>query len=75
MPKILTVFGATGVQGGSVVQAMLKHPKLSKEYELCAITRDTTKPVAKAIEERGIEVVLSVNKAIGGARTTPKFSV
>lgn len=57
MPKILTVFGATGVQGGSVARVVLKHPKLSKEYSIRAVTRDANKAAAKALEEQGIEVV------------------
>jgi len=57
MSKILTVFGATGVQGGSVARAVSKHPKLSNEYKIRAVTRDTTKPAAKALEEQEIEVV------------------
>jgi uncharacterized protein YbjT (DUF2867 family) len=57
MSKILTIFGATGVQVGFVARAVLKHPKLSKEYKLRAVTRDTTRPAAKALEEQGIEVV------------------
>jgi nucleoside-diphosphate-sugar epimerase len=57
MSKILTVFGATGNQGGSVARAVLSHPQLSQEYRIRAITRDVTKPVAKALVEQGIEVV------------------
>ena len=57
MTKIFTVFGATGNQGGSVVKAVLAHPKLSSEYRIRAVTRDTSKPAAKALEEKGAEVV------------------
>jgi len=57
MSKILTVFGATGVQGGSVARAVLNHPQLSKEYRIRGITRDATKPTARALEELGIEIV------------------
>jgi hypothetical protein len=57
MSKILTVFGVTGVQGESVARAVLNHPQLSKEYKVRDVTRDATKPMAKALEEQGIVVV------------------
>ena len=34
MAKKLTVFGATGAQGGSLISYILEHPKLSTEYTL-----------------------------------------
>ena len=55
--KLLTVFGATGVQGGSVVKSILAHPKLSKEYKIRAITRDPSKPNAQALAAKGVEPV------------------
>jgi hypothetical protein len=57
MSKILTVFGATGNQGGSVVNAVLNHPKLSSEYKIRGVTRDTSKPAAQALAQKGVEVV------------------
>ncbi|KAF5025446.1 hypothetical protein F66182_2469 [Fusarium sp. NRRL 66182] len=57
MSKILTVFGATGNQGGSVVRAILNDPALSKEFKIRGITRDVSKPAAKELASRGVEVV------------------
>ena len=57
MSKVLTVFGATGLQGGSVVDYVLQHPELSKTYRLRGITRDVSKPAAAALKEKGVEVV------------------
>lgn len=57
MSKILTVFGATGNQGGSVIKAVLEHPQLSKEYRIRAITRDVTKSGAVALKEQGAQFV------------------
>lgn len=57
MSKLLTVFGATGVQGGSVIKAMLAHPTLSKEYKLRGITRDPSKPSGQALTSKGVEAV------------------
>ena len=55
--KIITVFGATGNQGGSVVNAVLNNPELSKKYKIRAITRDPTKSSATKLAERGAETV------------------
>ncbi|KAM0347677.1 hypothetical protein ACHAPU_004691 [Fusarium lateritium] len=57
MSKILTVFGATGNQGGSVVRAILNDPALSKEFKIRGITRDVSKPAAKELASKGVEVV------------------
>lgn len=57
MSKLLTVFGATGNQGGSVIKFVLGHPQLSKKYRIRAITRDVFKPAAVALKEQGAEVV------------------
>ena len=39
MSKLLVVFGATGQQGVSVVNYVLKDPTLSKQFKIRAITR------------------------------------
>lgn len=57
MTKLLVVFGATGQQGGSVIDAVLNDPELSKEYSLRAITRDVTRTSAQSLRDRGVEVV------------------
>ncbi len=55
--KIITVFGATGSQGGSVVDIFLADPKLKSDWSVRAVTRDTTKDSAKKLQSRGAEVV------------------
>jgi uncharacterized protein YbjT (DUF2867 family) len=55
--KILTVFGATGTQGGSVVKSILDDPKTASEYSIRAVTRDASKPTARKLAELGAEVV------------------
>lgn len=55
--KILVVFGATGLQGSSVIDFVLSSPELSKEYAIRAVTRDATKPAAQQLQARGVEVV------------------
>jgi uncharacterized protein YbjT (DUF2867 family) len=55
--KTLVVFGGTGGQGGSVVKTLLKDPKMMEEWQIRAITRDVSKPAAKALKEKGVDVV------------------
>jgi uncharacterized protein YbjT (DUF2867 family) len=55
--KLLTIFGATGNQGGSVIAAVLSNSKLSLEFKLRGITRDPSKPNAKKLSQQGVEMV------------------
>lgn len=55
--KLLTVFGATGAQGGNLIVYILGHPRLSAELQLRGVTRDVTKPAAVALTNKGVEVV------------------
>ncbi|UZJ56406.1 hypothetical protein CBS101457_005726 [Exobasidium rhododendri] len=78
--SIITIFGATGNQGGSVIKAILANPTLSSKYKIRAVTRDASKPKAQQLAEQGAEVVVadmsdtsSVEKAIKGS--TAVFSV
>lgn len=57
MSKLLTVFGATGNQGGSVISTVLAHSVLSKQFKLRGITRDPSKPSGQALAAKGVEVV------------------
>ncbi len=54
--KLLTIFGATGNQGGSVVSAVLGSSSLSSKYALRAITRDPSKPNAKSLADKGVDL-------------------
>lgn len=53
MPKILVVIGATGVQGGSVVRALLQQ----NTYKIRAITRNPASEKARALSTLGVELV------------------
>lgn len=55
--KVVVVFGATGNQGGSVIKSILGDPKTADEFNIRGITRDTSKPNAKALEAKGVETV------------------
>ena len=87
MSKILVVFGATGQQGGSVVNYVLNDPELSQKYKIRAITRDANSEKAKQLKEKvEVEVVqgdvsdrVSLETALTDAHvvfvmTTPFFS-
>jgi len=67
--KILVVFGATGIQGGSVIKSILGDTKASQEFKIRGITRDPSKPNAQALTSKGVEcVIVGVNGRIFYAR-------
>ncbi|KAK9319368.1 NmrA-domain-containing protein [Lipomyces orientalis] len=55
--KIITVFGATGAQGGAVAQTFLQDLKLKSEWTVRAVTRDTTKESARKLASQGAEII------------------
>jgi len=55
--NIITVFGATGLQGGSVIRSLLKDPKTAAKYHIRAVTRYPSNPVAQKLKAEGVEVV------------------
>ena len=70
--KIITVFGATGAQGGGLVRAICSDA--NSEFTARAVTRDPSSAKAKELAALGAEVVqgdlgdpASVNKALKGA--------
>jgi uncharacterized protein YbjT (DUF2867 family) len=70
--KIITVFGATGAQGGGLVRAICSDP--NSEFSARAVTREPESEKAKALGKLGAEVVYgdlgnveSVHKALEGA--------
>ncbi len=72
--KLLTVFGATGNQGGSLIRTILKTPSLNSKYALRGVTRDTSKAAAQELAKQGVDVVradlddpASLQKAISGS--------
>jgi len=68
--KLITVFGATGQQGSSVVRALVK----DGHYSVRGVTRDASKPEAKKIADLGVEIVAGdvtkkedINRVLKGA--------
>ncbi|KAL4923169.1 NmrA/HSCARG family protein [Aspergillus undulatus] len=55
--QTVVVFGATGIQGGSVAKAILTDPTVSKQFHVKAVTRDPSKPAAVALIELGAELI------------------
>ncbi|KAK1759086.1 hypothetical protein QBC47DRAFT_315117 [Echria macrotheca] len=55
--KIITVFGATGAQGGAVANIFLRDAKLTPQWAVRAVTRDASKPAAIKLRDEGAEVV------------------
>ncbi|KAI8518439.1 NmrA-like domain-containing protein 1 [Branchiostoma belcheri] len=70
MAKVVTVFGATGSQGGGVANALLEDPK----FKVRIVTRSASSDKAKALQERGAEIfegnfddASSLERALQGA--------
>ncbi len=70
--KIITVFGATGAQGGGLVKAILSDT--TSEFQVRAVTRDVNSEKARALAKMGAEVVAadiddaeSLKKVLDGA--------
>ncbi len=53
--KIIAVVGATGAQGGGLVNAILEHPESG--FKVRALTRDPNSEKARALAKLGAEVV------------------
>ena len=72
--KLITVFGATGNQGGSILDIVLARPDLQEKWALRGITRDPQSSKSKALTEKGVEMVKadvddpeSVKQAVSGS--------
>ncbi|GEO11400.1 NmrA/HSCARG family protein [Segetibacter aerophilus] len=53
--KIITVFGATGAQGGGLAHAILNDP--NTEFTVRAVTRDANSDKAQQLAQKGAEIV------------------
>ena len=70
--KTVAVCGASGKQGGAVVDAMLRRG--AQQFSVRAVVRDASSAKAKALAKQGVEVVsanyddpASLQKAFDGA--------
>lgn len=57
--RLITIFGATGNQGGSVVNTILGHKNLSQQFSLRGITRNISSDKAKALANKGVELAVA----------------
>ena len=85
MSNVFAIFGASGQQGGSVINHVLSDQELSGKYKIRAITRDTNSVKANNLKAK-VEVVqgdisdrTSIERALTGvhtvfAMTTPSLS-
>ena len=55
--RVITVFGATGAQGGGLARAILADPK--SEFTVRAVTRKPDSPQARALAAAGAEIVVA----------------
>ncbi|KAI0141620.1 NmrA-like family protein [Xylariaceae sp. FL1272] len=74
--KIITVFGATGNQGGAIVKTFLNDPALKSSWSVRGVTRDVSKNLAMRLATQGVEVVeadlndkASIARALAGSDT------
>ncbi|RMY69576.1 hypothetical protein D0863_06369 [Hortaea werneckii] len=72
--RLLTIFGATGNQGGSIIDLVLASPELSTKYALRGITRDPSSAKSQALASQGVGMVqadlndvASLQRAMQGA--------
>ena len=72
--KLLTIFGATGNQGGSVIDAVLARPELQEKYSLRGITRDPASGKSKALSEKGVEMAQAELNDVESLKTAVKGS-
>ncbi|RMZ79473.1 hypothetical protein DV738_g3413, partial [Chaetothyriales sp. CBS 135597] len=76
MSQVLVVFGATGQQGSSVINQVLSSQALRSQYKLRGVTRDASKPAARELRQKDVEVVVAdldepatVKAALAGVHT------
>lgn len=55
--KLITVFGATGNQGGSVVKIFLNDPKLKNDWSVRGVSRNADSDSSKNLTAQGVEMV------------------
>jgi|SRR5215469_3090943 len=56
MSKAVLITGATGKQGGAVVDALLESPEAQK-FTILAVTRNPDSPSAQKLKSRGVKIV------------------
>jgi uncharacterized protein YbjT (DUF2867 family) len=57
MSKLLVIIGATGKQGGSVINAVLSDPTAKSQFAIRGVSRSVDGKGAQALKDQGVEVV------------------
>jgi len=58
MSKVLVVCGATGKQGGAVIDALLDDPQGRSQFSILAVTRDPNSASAKRLAGKSAAISL-----------------
>jgi uncharacterized protein YbjT (DUF2867 family) len=70
--QILVVFGATGQQGGSVIEQVLQDKELSRKYAIRALSRDPSSSASQSLAKKGVEVFKCDTKSDSDVKTVLK---
>ncbi|KAK4552505.1 hypothetical protein LTR86_010349 [Recurvomyces mirabilis] len=55
--RLLTIIGATGNQGGSILDVFFSQSKLQAKYELRGVTRDPNSKKSQSLKDKGVDMV------------------
>lgn len=55
--KLITVFGATGNQGGSIIDVILSNSTLKEKYAIRGVSRNADSASSQELTEKGVEMV------------------
>ncbi|EMD00756.1 hypothetical protein BAUCODRAFT_182018 [Baudoinia panamericana UAMH 10762] len=72
--KLLTIFGASGNQGGSVIDFVLSSGSLQAKYALRGITRDPSSSKSQALASKGVDMVKADMNDIDSLKTAIRGS-
>ena len=74
MARIITVFGATGAQGGGLARAILADP--ARRFAVRAVTRRPDSEAARALARAGATVVAADwdERRASGVRSTARMA-
>ncbi|KAL9097594.1 MAG: hypothetical protein Q9165_000491 [Trypethelium subeluteriae] len=72
--KLLTIFGSTGNQGGSVIDLILSNPELQQKYRLRGVSRNASSASAQILARKGVEMVSANVNDLESLRTAVRGS-
>lgn len=72
--RLLTIFGATGNQGGAVIDVILADPELQQKYSLRGVSRNASSRSAQTLVQKGVEMVSATVNDIDSLRAAVRGS-